>query len=294
MTAMRAIVGVGLPAGVATASLGAALVSLGRRQFVRTAAARLDAGAGAAGAPAWFERVLAWLAPGADPGRAGTAVVLAGSLIVAVSALAAPVPTGALALVGAVVVVGARRRLPPPVSGAAYEESLVACLTEMQASLVSGSSLRQAVGVTATRAGPAVVGLADVDRGVVAGRPLQQELDRWAAERPDSGAPMVADALAIAGSTGASQALAIGAVIATLRRRQAQAQEVRALASQARASAVVLVALPLAFAMAISVLDPRVGRFLFLTPFGWACLLGGLGLDTAGAWWMSLLVRRVR
>lgn len=280
--------------GLATAALGAAALGIDRGQLTRRAAGRVGGPVHVSGPPARFASVLSWLAPGADGQRAFTVAVLVASVAVGGLALVAPLVVGAVVSVAGAAALLIRHRGPRPVSTADYEVGLLTCLAELRSSLASGASLRQAVAEAARHDGPVPADLAAVDRGVLGGRALQGELDRWAARRADAGVPLVADALAIAGSSGASQALAVDAVVATLRTRRARALEVRALASQARASAVVLVATPLAFATTVSILDPRVGRFLATTPPGWACVLGGLSLDAAGAWWMATLVRRVR
>ena len=78
-----------------------------------------------------------------------------------------------------------------------------------------------------------------------------------------------------------------------LRDRAALAREVRALSSQARASAALMVIAPVLFLLLASVADARLPRVLFATPAGVACLVAGAALDASGAWWMTVLTRRV-
>lgn len=115
-------------------------------------------------------------------------------------------------------------------------------------------------------------------------------MDRWAVERPGTGVGLVADALALAGHSGGSQADALLGVAGTLRERQALGREVRALGSQARASAAVLVVTPIGFAAVVALVDPRIRHVLLATPLGWACLATGLLLDAMGAAWMRRLL----
>lgn len=279
--------------GAGTLALGAAGLVLGRRRLAHAAAARVRTTTPAV--PRWFREALAAVAPTQNPDQAFTAAGLAAAVAVGAAAVVAPVSVAALAATSVVVRLAIRRWLPSRTpSDAAYLADLVSRLSEIQASLTSGASLQQAVSEAGQRPGPVGVDLARVDEMARSGRPFQEAIDEWAATCPGTGADLVANALAIAGTTGTSQTDAVGAVIATLRRRQAHDREVRALASQARASAAVLVAMPIGFAVVVGLLDHRVSGFLLTTLPGWACLLGGLGLDGAGAWWMATLVRRVR
>ena len=93
---------------------------------------------------------------------------------------------------------------------------------------------------------------------------------------------------------GGTQARCLDAAAASLRERASLEREVRALTSQARASAGVMVLAPLGFALFSCATNPRVAQVLIATPLGWACVVGGLVLDGAGAGWMVRLARRVR
>jgi len=284
----------------AVAAVAAGLTSVHRGMLRRRASRRLDRAGGmwdrrATGVPAWFAPLATWLEPEVSPEQAWAGAATLALAAAVWGALAAPIATAGAAVlvtgVGAATTMALSRR---PVGEGAYQSDLLSSLGELEAALASGASLAQALSHASRRLGPSAIDLMQVDAEVAAGAGVQAALDRWAQDRPGTGAHLVADALAIAGSTGGSQAGAIAAVAHTIRDRQARAREVRSLASQARASSLVLLVTPLAFAAAVSLLDHRVGAFLLATPAGWACLAGGFILDVVGAWWMTALIRRVR
>lgn len=277
--------------GFAVIALGVASHLVHRSTHLGLVAQRL-AGKREAVVPAWFLRTLRTFDLHLDPSAALTlATLLSGLFAVALVLL---FPQGAVVLLcGVVAAVLLRRFHPRHLADGAFEDDLLACVGEMSSCLASGSSLLQAVGAAGRREGPAALGLAAVHRSALAGAPLQESIDVWAASCHVGNARSVADALAVTAATGASQVLALDAVADTLRRRAIQAQDIRSLSSQAKASAVVLLAVPIGFSATAGILDPRVGRFLLATPLGWACMVGGLLLDAAGAAWMRALLRRV-
>lgn len=294
---MNASLGAALLAGSAWLGVGGLVLGALRQHASRMASAHLSGASASASvtSPPWFERAIDAVLPGVDVALAWHAAIVALAAAAVGLAVVAPAVAGvllALGLGGWLVAarLGRRRSISPE----AYRAHLLACLTDVHASLSSGSALGPSLTRAGLRPGPCAADLAEVDGELRSGCAVQLAVDRWAARRPGTGVDLVADALAIAGTTGASQVAAVGAVTATLRRRQALAREARALASQAQASAAVLVTLPVGFAVVVAVLDDRVGAFLLGTVAGWACLIGGLALDAAGAWWMAALVRRVR
>jgi tight adherence protein B len=172
-----------------------------------------------------------------------------------------------------------------------------ACLLEAVArGLRSGQSMIGALGEAAeaeAERGPGValarsVRLADSGLGVGA------VVEDWVASRPSGARVLAGTALALGAELGGAQARALDAAAASLRERASLEREVRALSSQARASAGVMVLAPLVFAVFSGATNPRVAQVLTSTPLGWACLLGGLLLDGAGAGWMARLARRIR
>ena len=230
---------------------------------------------------AWVQRWPALLA-------AALAAVTAASL------LAGPLGAGSLAAA----LVTAPRLLGPSVRRRRLrrrDEQLAPWLERVASGLRAGLSLSAALAAaTPTAPWPLRLDLEELDRSVRAGG-LRAGLARWADRADTSPAvALAANALDLGASAGGEVARAVDRVAATLRdRREAQA-EVRALATQARASAVVLALAPLGFCALLAAVEPAVPRILLTTPIGWACLVGGLGLEAAGAAWMSRIVAGAR
>jgi tight adherence protein B len=172
------------------------------------------------------------------------------------------------------------------------DAQLPAALDRLAASLRSGASLPMALDEVGAALeapiGPELTALAhEADRG----RPVRDVLDDWSAAHDDPGTRLAATALVLATVIGSAPARAVDGVAATVRERLDLAAERRALASQARTSALVLSVAPVGFAALLVVGDTAAARFLLGTPAGWACLVGGITLDAAGAWWMARLSR---
>jgi tight adherence protein B len=123
------------------------------------------------------------------------------------------------------------------------------------------------------------------------GRPLVEVLAEWASRRPLLGVRLTVAALLLGTEVGGSRARAVDRVASRLRDHAAAAREVQALSTQARLSAVVIGGAPVAFAVLGLAGDGEVAHFLLATPAGWACVVGGLGLDGAAVLWMRRIVR---
>lgn len=280
-----------LAALVGVTTMTAHRASIGGRSGL--ARERLRGERPAAGVPTWFTTLLEqaevhvvperlWL-----PARWAAALVGLGVLVVAPGLAVVGVIAGLVALTLRPLL---RRRR----AASAFDSDLPAAIDSLVALVASGSSLVQAIGGAATRRGEVGADLALVVARQRRGQSLQKALDQWSRDRPGTGVSLVADALALAGTSGGSQTRALEGVGATLRERQALAREVRALGSQARASAMVLVATPVVFAAVVAMADHRIRHVLFATPLGWTCIVAGAVLDAAGAWWMARLVSSVR
>ena len=166
-------------------------------------------------------------------------------------------------------------------------------LLRFRTAIERGASVAQAFESVAAGSGRWAEGARRLVQRVGAGAGVQGAVDEWAAEDRDPALRLLADALAISGSTGGSHVRAVAAVIDAVRERAALQREARALASQAQTSAVVLVILPVAFALAVAALDSKVRAFYVGSPLGPACVIGGGILDVLGAWLMLRLVRAV-
>jgi tight adherence protein B len=173
-----------------------------------------------------------------------------------------------------------------------YERSLPVALEALARALRGGAPLAPALREAATT----VDGLpasdlrnaaADLDQGMATADVFGQ----WLLRRPLPGVRLAVAALVVGTELGGSRARAVDRVAAGLRGRAAAAREVRALASQARLSALVIAVAPVVFAFLGLAGNRAMAAFLFATPLGWACLVGGVALDGLAAWWMVRIVR---
>jgi tight adherence protein B len=188
----------------------------------------------------------------------------------------------------AVPVVVRRLAAEPELPGPA---AVILLTEQLAARLSSGGSLLQALESVDPRRRSLTADLERLRAHVRRGASLQRELDTWAAGADVRlGVPLLVDALALAGSTGGSQASALERVAATLRDRQALSQEIDAQASLAKASAAVLVVLPVAFSALLCIMDSQV-RHSFTSVIGAACLVAGTAADLVGARWMRRIIR---
>ena len=246
----------------------------------------------AGGPPEWFVELVRLGELATEPARAWPVAWRVGVALGVGMALWMPLGAAVVAMVAAGAV-AMRRRSAAGREVAGFDPALLVAIDRMVAAMASGSSL--ATSVHEVGALPSVVGrdLALASRRHRQGQSLQAALDQWARHRPSTAAALVADALALAGATGGSQRQALEGVRATVQERQTLRREVRALGSQARASMVVLVTTPIAFSAFVAFVDPRVATFFLRTPPGWACAVGGLGLNAVGAMWMRRITRGV-
>ncbi len=170
-----------------------------------------------------------------------------------------------------------------------------ALLDAVAGSLRGGASLAQALREGAASVPPCRA--ADDLRTALSlserGAPVLAVIEVWSGAAPTAARSVAGAALALGSELGGARAGALEGAAASLRDRGELYREVRALTSQARSSAAVMVLAPIAFALYAWTTDRRVAGLMFATPFGWACLLGGLVLDALGAWWMARLTARV-
>ena len=237
----------------------------------------------AAGGPKEGELAALWAACGAF----GTAIgwsfaALPGGLLGLTAGLTAPVAALALRR-------GERNRR--------LAEGLPDFLESVARSLRSGSSLPQAA--LETIEGPPALSwplseeLAEVRSGIAAGAPFQQVLEDWRDRRQLRAVALTVAAMSLGAGVGGERARSIDGVAHTLREHQALHQELAVSAAQARISAVVVAGLPLMFLLLADAVGGQSGQFLLGTSLGIACLIGGVALNCAGAWWMRRIVKQV-
>lgn len=229
---------------------------------------------------------------GARPGRVPLAAVVVGTA----GLVTAGVAIGPHAVVGLVAVAAigpVRARLSRRLALRRQRDvQLPAALDRLAASLRSGASLTMALDEVGRALDPPVgPELAALAREASHGRPVREVLDGWSSAHDDPGTRLAASAMVLATIVGSAPARAIDGVAATVRERLDLAAERRALAAQARTSALVLSVAPVGFAGLLVLGDTAASGFLLGTPTGWACLVTGVGLDAAGAWWMARLSR---
>lgn len=260
-------------AGVAVVLLGAAAAQARARHRTR---ARL---AGREALP---------LRRGAGPASLGVVAVAALGAVTAWSTVG-PAAAAVLGLVA----VGSRVRVRLRQRSADRRRrhaQLPAALERLAAALRSGSSLTTALDeVGSSLEAPLGPELAALGAECARGRPVHDVIGDWSRAHDDAGTRLAAAALALSTLVGSAPARAVDGVAATVRERLDLAAERRAMAAQARASALVLSVAPVAFAALLVVGDTAAAGFLLGTPAGWTCLVVGIGLDAAGAWWMSRL-----
>src|SRR5437764_76107 len=169
-------------------------------------------------------------------------------------------------------------------ASARYDGQLPTALDVVAGAVRSGGSLLAALDDASRAVGPPLADdLVDVVRGAaVVG--LDRSLKAWTARRPSDGVKLVAAALSLGATTGGGLAGALDGLAASLRSRSAAVAEARALSAQARLSAVVIGVAPVAFCGFTAATDHTTAAFLFGTPAGRLCLVGGVLL--AGAVWL--------
>jgi tight adherence protein B len=173
------------------------------------------------------------------------------------------------------------------------DAELPAALERLAADLRAGSTLGPAlVALGAGTSGLLGEELRSVALEVTHGAALTSALHTWSCQpRASSDVRLAAAALGMGAEAGGEVARSVDRVAATLRERHELRGEARALATQARASAGVLAVAPLGFTALVATVEPGAVRFLIASPAGVACLLGGLGLEAAGAAWMARILR---
>ena len=172
-----------------------------------------------------------------------------------------------------------------------YDRDLADALAAVARSLRAGGSLTAAIieGATAVP-GPVGADLAEVHRRVELGSSWPESLAGWHVRRPQRSVAVAAGGLAVGLQTGTASARVLDGLVEAIRIDVDGHAEARALAAQARASVVVLVASPLVFLTVSSALGGSSVRFLFGTPLGVLCLIGGVLLDVGAACWMRAIV----
>lgn len=256
-----------------------------RRLRVLARIRRLDGHESPSTVPAPVRTVVGRIAPdlaAETAWRHGRIVI---TVLLGVAVLRAPLPTLIVVAIATLVTsrLTRRRRVEP--RGPADDAE------QLASRLASGADPRAAIALLAADDGPAG---APVRRAIDAGAPLQECVDRWASVEGGADRILLADAWAVAGTTGAGIAPALLRAGDTLRERRALELEITALTAQARLSARVLTIVPVGFAIFVALLDDRVAAFLLTTAAGHVSIVIGLLLAWCGSRWMRHLVEAAR
>ena len=238
----------------------------------------------AAGGPREADLAILWTAFGAFGAAVGFSfAALPGGLLGLTAGLAAPIAALLLRR-------GERNRR--------LTEGLPDFLESVARSLRSGSSLPKAAMETIegppALAWPLPEELKDVRAGIAAGAPFQQVLADWRTRRQLRAVRLAVAAMSLGAGVGGERARAIDGVAHTLREHQALRRELDVSAAQARLSAAVVAGLPLMFLLLTEAVGGQGGQFLLGTSAGLLCLVGGIVLNCAGAWWMRRIVKQVQ
>lgn len=195
----------------------------------------------------------------------------------------------AVACAAAAVLVVASRRGG---AGRLIEQALPDALEGVARAMRSGATTSQALGEVASST-PGRLGeeLRRTMGEVAGGSGLEQSLLVLQARRPEPGVQLAVAAVLLGAEAGGAHARALDGVAASVRAQLGVAGEVRALGSQARLSGLVIAVAPLGFAALTVGTDRTSASFLLRTPIGLSCLVIGLALDAAGAWWMHRLAQ---
>ena len=178
-------------------------------------------------------------------------------------------------------------------------------LDELARSVAAGSTLAVAIGdlgpPTPSRPFAALIAGALVDHQLghpladavagIAGRIPSQASRRSPPPEPEPEPALALTVLEVVARHGGSAATTLHRSAAAVRERRAVVAERAAQSAQARMSAQVLTVLPMGFAVWTASTDHRVGRFLFGSLLGAACLGLGLGINLVGWVWMRRIIR---
>lgn len=176
-----------------------------------------------------------------------------------------------------------------------YERQLAHVAAELARSVRCGASLPTALAEVAEAAEwPVAADVVAVHQALRRGVAVDEALAEWSTRAASASVGLVVTAARLGHAEGGDLAAALDAVAVSLLDRIEVADEAHALGAQARASTWALLALPPFGAACFSLLDPSVGRTLFATPVGWACLVVGVGLELMGAAVMARMVGSVQ
>jgi tight adherence protein B len=175
---------------------------------------------------------------------------------------------------------------------AAFAEQLPEMLQLVAGSLSAGYSLPQAFDTAAREGTPPMS--TELNRALVQARlglPLEDALEAVADRMLSKDFSWVVMAIRIQRDVGGNLAEVLTTVAETLRERERLRRQVNVLSAEGKLSAYILFALPIIMALYMLVVRPAYIRVLWTTSLGLAMLIVGVGLQAAGAFWLSKVTK---
>lgn len=171
--------------------------------------------------------------------------------------------------------------LKRPREGAERRRAVVGLCRVLATELRAGQPSEEALRVSVAATGPPVLPVTDSEslRGATESDP-----DLWALA-------YVAVCWEVAADTGAGLADVVDTLADSLTEQEEQRDEAIARTSGPRTTAMVLSGLPVVGVVMSVGLGGSPVEFLFTTPLGVACLVGGISLNLLGAWWTLRMLR---
>jgi len=210
-----------------------------------------------------------------------------------VAYLASGIVLSAATGLSGIALVTAMRKYAQHKAAERYEQALPVVLDEIARSLRSGAGLLTALTEAATTAPEVLRGdVLQVARRANLGDGVAEALRHWSGERTDPATRLCTAAMALALTTGGSQAQALDAASATVRQSLNAVSLAKSDAAQSRMSALVLTVLPLVVSGPVVATNDHAREFMLHSVPGAATLFAGIGLDALGAIWMSILIGR--
>jgi tight adherence protein B len=227
---------------------------------------------------------------GADGRRSPAVVVGLGALVVAWVALP-PVAAAPLVVLAPATFAGRllwRRRQDANAAEARATRTVEVC--DLLAAELAAGRAGEAALDEAAASWPAMRPVADASR---LGGDVPAAIRALARLPGAHGLRLLAAAWAVSHRTGSGLAGATRRVADAVRNEQATRRVVAGELASARATARLMAALPVLALLMGSGAGGDPWSFLFATPWGLACLAGGLALGLAGLWWIELIAHGV-
>jgi tight adherence protein B len=217
-------------------------------------------------------------------------LALLGTATVVLAALALAPGLVVPALIGALLAGPVGLRMARDRRERRFGVALPATLDELASELRGGNNVGGAIGRVAGRGGPVAADLMRVHARTELGLGLVEALEAWPNDHDTPGVRAAAGALSIAGQLGGHSSGALEGLATSLRLQLDARAEARSLSAQARLSAIVVGGAPVGFLAASSLLDAGTVKTLVGTGVGRVCLVSGLALEAAAAFWIRRIV----